>query len=258
MIWLFDSGFWGLTVLKEFRHLLPQYDYCYFGDNARCPYWDLDDATITKYTEEGVQFLFDQGATIVILACNTATAHAIRYLQQVRFPDRKILWVTIPGAEKVFEAGYRKVGVLATESSVKIRAYKERVHFHDITIQVQEIAAPELVPLIEKGDYNSEHIKLLIQKYVLQFDPDIEALVLWCTHYPIVQHHIEACLPGVVIIDPGYESALKFREYLALHADREKNLSKWGEMRFFTSGDTRKFEEIGAKILNFKIDTISR
>lgn len=130
--------------------MLPRYDFVYFGDNARCPYGDLDDATIRQYTEEGVQFLFEQGATIVILACNTATAHAIRHLQQVRFPDRKILGVTIPGAERIVESGYGKVGVLATESSVKIRAYKERVHFHDDTIVVQEVAAPELVPLIEK------------------------------------------------------------------------------------------------------------
>ena len=139
-----------MTVLREFQKLLPQYDYCYFGDNARCPYGDRDDATIRQYTEEGVQFLFDQGATIVILACNTATAHAIRYLQQVKFPDRKILGVTIPGAEKVFESCYKKVGVLATESTVKIRAYKERVHFLNNTILVQEIAAPELVSLIEQ------------------------------------------------------------------------------------------------------------
>lgn len=136
-------------MLREFRKLLPQYDYCYFGDNARCPYGNLSNEIIRQYTEEGVRFLFDQGATIIILACNTATAHAIKHLQQVVFPDRKILGVTIPGAEKVFEAGYRKVGVLATQSSVDIRAYKDRVHFHDNNIIVQEIAAPGLVPLIE-------------------------------------------------------------------------------------------------------------
>lgn len=162
----------------------------------------------------------------MILACNTATAHAIRYLQQVRFPDRKILGVTIPGAERVWESGYRKVGVLATESSVKIRAYKERVHFHDTTILVQEIATPELVPLIEQGSYDTPEIVQTIKEYVSQFDPDIEALILGCTHYPIIRHHITAILPHMTLIDPGYESAQKFRTYLSRHPDIEKNISR--------------------------------
>ena len=248
MIWLFDSWFWWLTVLKEFHKLLPKYDYCYFGDNARCPYGDLSHEMIEQYTEEWVQFLFDQGATIVILACNTATAHTIKYLQQVRFPDRKILGVTIPGAERVYESGYRKVGVLATQSSVNIRAYKDRVHFHDKTIEVQEIAAPELVPLIEQWIYDTPEIIGLVTQYINQFDSDIDALVLGCTHYPIIRRHIEKRLPLLPIIDPGLESALKFREYLGRHPDIEKNLSRWGELRFFTSGDTKKFQEMGSII----------
>ncbi|MDP2103418.1 MAG: glutamate racemase [Candidatus Gracilibacteria bacterium] len=249
MIGLFDSGLGGLTVLKAFRTLLPEYDYLYFGDNARCPYGDLGDATIRQYTEEGVQFLFDQGATIVILACNTATAHAIRYLQQVRFPDRKILGVTIPGAEKVIEAGYRKIGVLATESSVKSKAYKERVHFHDDTVTVQEIAAPGLVPLIEQGRFDDPETIQHIENYIGLFDPDIEALVLGCTHYPIIRHHIEQIFPNLPIIDPGQESALKFRDYLDRHPEIRKNLSRGGEMRFFTSGNLEMFREIGGGIV---------
>lgn len=253
MIWFFDSGLWGLTVLREFHNLLPKYDYCYFGDNVRCPYGDLDDLTIREYTEEWVEFLFNQGATIVILACNTATAHAIRYLQQVRFPDRKILGVTIPGAEKVIEMDYTKVGVLATESTVKNRAYKDRVHFHDNTIIVQEIAAPGIVPEIEKGNIDNAKIVAAIEEYVGKFDADIEAIILGCTHYPIVRHHIEKILPNMPIIDPGYESALKFREYLVRHPEIEKNLSKWGEMRFFTSGNKAEFARIGSDILGLSI-----
>lgn len=256
MIWLFDSGFWGLTVLKEFQNLLPQYNYCYFGDNARCPYGDLDDATIRQYTEEWVQFLFERGATIVILACNTATAHAIRYLQQVRFPDRKILGVTIPGAEKVFESGYRKVGVLATQSSVNIRAYKDRVQLLDESIIVQEIAAQKLVPLIEQGKYNTPEMSQAIEKYVRQFDPDIEAVILGCTHYPIIRHHIENILPHMPIIDPGYESARKFQEYIVRHPDVEKSLSKGGETEFFTSGDREIFRVIGEEILKKKVNVL--
>lgn len=256
MIWLFDSGLWGLTVLKEFRMVLPEYDYIYFGDNARCPYGDLDNAAIRQYTEEGVRFLFDQGATVVVLACNTATAHAIRHLQQVVFPDRKILGVTIPGAEKVWESGYRKVGVLATESSVKMRAYKERVGLLDNGIVVQEIAAPGLVPLIELWLYDAPEIVGQIESYVRWFDSDIEAIVLGCTHYPIIRHHIERILPHLPIIDPGYESAKKFEAYLLRHADTEKDLSRNGEMQFYTSGDTESFQRIGRGILWRDLDCI--
>lgn len=152
--------------------------------------------------------------------------HAISYLQQEKFPDRKILGVTIPGAEKVIEVGYRKIGVLATESTVNNRAYKDRVHFHDNTIHVQEIAAPELVPLIEQGRFDDLETIRHIHAYLKSFDHDIEALVLGCTHYPLVRHHIKSILPDLPIIDPGQESAYKFREYLARHGDIEKNLSR--------------------------------
>lgn len=231
MIGFFDSGIGGLTVLEEFRKILPEYDYLYFGDNARCPYGGLDDTTIRQYTEEGVQFLFDQGATIVILACNTATAHAIRYLQQVKFPDQKILWVTIPGAERILEGKYRKVGVLATESTVKNRAYKERVHIINNTIEIQEIAAPELVPLIENGVLEWELIRWILENHLAKFDSDIEAIVLGCTHYPYVRSIIEQIRPEIDIIDPGFEAAKKFASYLERHPDIEAKIEKWGEVR---------------------------
>lgn len=173
-----------------------------------------------------MEFLFDHGAEIVILACNTATVHAIQYLQQVRFPNRKILGVTIPGAERIIEGGYRKVGILATESTVRNRAYGERVHIIDDTIHIQEIAAPELVPLIESGVFNGEPIEQALSTHLAKFDTDIEALVLGCTHYPIIRPLIEVFLPHVPIINPGYESAIKFQEYLIRHSDIEKNLSR--------------------------------
>ena len=188
-----------------------------------------------------MEFLFNQGATIVILACNTATAHAIRYLQQVRFPDKKILGVTIPGAERVTEGGYRKVGILATESTVRNRAYKERVHIIDNTIQIQEIAAPELVPLIEAGIFNGKLIEQTLSIHLNKFDTDIEAIVLGCTHYPYVRATIEQIRPGLDIIDPGFESAKKFVEYLQKHPEIEKNLSRDGKVWYKMSGNTEIF-----------------
>jgi glutamate racemase len=174
----------------------------------------------------------------------------------VRFPDRKILGVTIPGAEKVIEVWYRKIGVLATESSVKSKAYKERVHFHDDTVSVQEIAAPDIVPLIEQWRFDDPETIQYIENYLGSFDPDIEALVLGCTHYPIIRHHIEQILPDLPIIDPGRESALKFRDYLIHHPEIEKNLSREWEVKFFTSGDPEVFRRIGENIINQKIKQI--
>jgi glutamate racemase len=236
MIWFFDSWIGGLTVLKEFQKILPEYDYLYFGDNARCPYG------------EGVDFLFNQGATIVILACNTATAHAIRYLQQVRFPDRKILGVTIPGAERIIEGSYRKVGVLATESTVRNRAYKDRVHIIDDTIHIQEIAAPELVPLIEQGVFEGEIIKQILSVHLNKFDTDIEAVVLGCTHYPYIRHIIEQLRPTLDIIDPWYESAKKFASYLERHPDIEAKIGRGKEIQYYTSGNMEDIIEIRKRL----------
>lgn len=171
-----------------------------------------------------MEFLFEQGATIVILACNTATTHSIQYLQQVRFPGGKILGVTIPGAEYVVEGGYRKVGILATESTVRSHAYKKRIHAIDDTIRVHEIAAPELVPLIESGIFEGTLINQILSNHLSKFDADTEAIVLGCTHYPYVRTAIEQIRPGVDIIDPGFEAAKKFASYLERHSEIEARI----------------------------------
>lgn len=236
MIGFFDSGIGGLTVLSEFRKRFPAYDFTYFGDRANCPYGDKSDGEIMEFTALGVERLFEAGSEIVILACNTATVHAIRHLQQVRMPDRKILGVTIPGAERIVEAGYRHVGVLATEGTVRIKAYKERVHILDDSVSVHEIAAPELVPLIEKGIVGGPEIRKVLEKHVSEFR-DIEALVLGCTHYPLVRNELEPLVPGVEIVDPGRESAKKFGDYLRRHPEIERRLSRGGKTTVNFSGD---------------------
>lgn len=249
MIGFFDSGIGGLTVLAEFRKRHPAYDYAYFGDRANCPYGDKEDEAIVDLTEKGVAKLFDEGAEIVILACNTATVHAIRYLQQVRFPGKKILGVTIPGAEKIVESKYRHVGVLATEGTVRIRAYKERVHILDDSVSVHEIAAPELVPLIEAGITEGIDIRRALAPKLAEF-VDIEALVLGCTHYPLVRGEIESLLPNVTIVDPGAEAALKFGTYLERHPEIETRIGRGGTLRMTFSGelsDQKAFDILKAK-----------
>ncbi|MDD2487392.1 MAG: glutamate racemase [Candidatus Gracilibacteria bacterium] len=249
MIGIFDSGFGGLSVLNEFRKNLGEYDYIYFGDSENIPYGDKDLEEIKELTIRGVNFLFDKGAKIVILACNTATSN-IRVLQQEIFPDRKILGVTIPAAEKIAELGLKKVGVLATNSTVKSHLYKERVQRLDERIIVQEIGSPKLVPLIESGNHQTDEFKEILKGYLYMFDKDIEYLVLGCTHYSLVSEEFRKLLStDIGIIDPSYESSMKFRQYLEKHSDIEKGLSKNGNLEIFTSGDHDEFMRIGGEFL---------
>jgi glutamate racemase len=230
MLGFFDSGIGGLTVLSEFRKRFPDFDMAYFGDRENCPYGDKTDDEIRALTEAGVEKLFGMGASVVILACNTASAHAVRHLQQHRFPDRKILTVTIPGAEKVAEAGYRRIGVLATQGTVRVKAYKERVHILDDSVHVHEIAAPELVPLIEKGITEGPEIEAVLMRHIDQFQ-EVEAIVLGCTHYPLVRASVEKIAPGIDIVDPGFEAARKFSAYLERHPEVAASITRGGRLR---------------------------
>ncbi|MDD2745504.1 MAG: glutamate racemase, partial [Candidatus Gracilibacteria bacterium] len=233
----FDSGIGGLTVMKEFQKLYPDLDTEYFGDSKNCPYGDRNPEEILKLVTEGVNELVMAGCTIVILACNTAVAHAVRHLQQETYPlgsHVKILGVTLPGAEQVVELGLRHVGVLATQATVNNRAYQDRVHVLDPTIVVQEIAIPGLVNLIEAEKKDVGAIEILLQKAIVQFDSQIEALVLGCTHYPLVADEIQAIWEAthgkkILLIDPGFEAAVRFGDYLNRHPEFE--LSRGGTNR---------------------------
>ncbi|MBP8016401.1 glutamate racemase [Candidatus Gracilibacteria bacterium] len=254
MIGFFDSGFGGLSTLKEFIKLMPEYDYIYFGDSKNAPYGNKEPEEIRNLTEKGVKFLFDKGATVVILACNTAIVHSIKYLQQEVFKNKKILGVTIAGAEKVIESGYKKIGVLATYNTVKYMAYRRRVYILDETVKIQEIEAPLLVPMIEVGNYNSTEFKNILKNYLEKFEKNIEALIIGCTHYSLVVNQIKEILPkNIDLIDPSYESAIKFQDYLERHPEIKKTLPKGGKRVFYTSGNKEKFKEIGSEFLGEKI-----
>lgn len=205
-------------------------------DRKNAPYGGKSGEEIRELTKEWVERLFARWAALVILACNTASVHALRWLQREVFIGRHILWVTVPWAEAVVEWWYRKIWVLATEATVRTRMYKERVHILDDSVIVEEIAAPWLVPLIEQGIVSWPEIDLLLKEYLSQFSPDIEALVLWCTHYPMIHDSVmnswfRLCsqgysleshvpIPVLQIIDPGKESVKKFRGWL----DRKRGL----------------------------------
>ena len=159
IIGFFDSGIGGLEVMRAFQEEFGEMEMIFECDPEHCPFGNLSREDIRAYTKAGVARLFARGADVVILACNTASVHALRWFQQEVFIGKHILGVTIPGAEKVTEMGYRKIGVLATEATVRIRAYKERVHILDDSVIVEEVGAPGLVPLIEQGRVDGEELE---------------------------------------------------------------------------------------------------
>ncbi|GAB0174431.1 MAG: hypothetical protein HHAS10_03100 [Candidatus Altimarinota bacterium] len=191
-------------------------------DRQNAPYGGKSGDDIRALTRKGVERLFDEGCDVVILACNTASVHALRWLQKEVYPEKHILGVTVPGAEAVVEAGYKKIGVLATEATVRTRMYKERVNILDDSVLVEEVAAPGLVPLIEKGVTTGPDLENLLREYLSQFSPDIEALVLGCTHYPIIADTVQVIWYSMFhrqlsLIDPGVEAAKKFAIWGARH-----------------------------------------
>jgi glutamate racemase len=238
----FDSGIGGLAVMEAFRKLHPTLDMEYFGDSANCPYGDRTREEILVLVERGVGTLIDAGCVIVVLACNTAVAQAVKYLQNEKYPPGcgiKILGVTLPGAEKVADMGYGKVGILATQSTVNSRAYGDRVRVLNPGISIREIAVPGLVDLIESEARDEASVRRLLEAAIGRFERDTEALVLGCTHYPIVRREILETwqrIHGttVDIVDPGSEAAARFAGYLLRHP--EFRLSEGGTANVRFSG----------------------
>lgn len=223
LLWFFDSGLGWQVVMDAFQKKFPDVSMILEMDREHAPYGGRSDREICELTYAGVGKLFERWADVVILACNTASVHALRPMQQEVFVWRHILGVTVPGAEAVVDGGYKKIWVLATEATVRTRMYKERVHILDDSIVVEEIGAPGLVPLIEQGITDGEQIDILLREYLSRFSLDIDALVLGCTHYPLIRQSIEWVWTEVHhtktpdIIDPGLEAAKRFREWIESH-----------------------------------------
>lgn len=206
--------------MEEFKSLYPYLDLRLYMDRENAPYGGKSWDEIRILTKKGVEKLFEEGSDVVILACNTASVHALRWLQNELYPEKHILWVTVPWAEAVVEGWYKKIWVLATEATVRTRMYKERVHILDDSVIVEEVAAPWLVPLIEKWITSGPEIEKLLMEYLPQFSHDIEALVLGCTHYPLIQGAIDAVWwvlfhRWICFINPGIEAAKKFSSWWA-------------------------------------------
>lgn len=254
MLGVFDSGLGGLTVLKEFIRLLPQYDYLYLGDNARAPYGDKDQDTIYNYTKEAVDYLFNHGCSLVILACNTASADSLRKLQ-ADYPERKILGVLIPLAEAAVATGARRIGVIATTSTVQSNSYRREILKLAPKTDVIQLATPLLVPLIENGQERTVSARRIIKKYILKLKSyNVQTVILGCTHYSFVAETIQRYLgTTIVCLDSGAIVATKLQNYLQRHQEVERRLSQNKTMKFLTTGEAEFFNRSARKYFGREI-----
>lgn len=253
MIGFFDSGFGGLTVLKHVVGELPQYDYLYLGDNARVPYGSRSDAIVYEFTRQAVQYLFSRECRLIIIACNTASAKALRRIQQeylpVAYPDRRVLGVVIPSAEEVVErTNVRKIGVLGTEGVVASNSFVVEIQKLNPRIEVFQQACPLLVPIIESGEQDWEGTDLIIRKYLGELfarDSRIDTILLACTHYPILYRNFARLVPpGTAILEQGPIIARKLKDYLVRHPEIESKLDKKGARVFQTTDTWEKFDRL--------------
>jgi glutamate racemase len=250
-IGVFDSGYGGLTVLKEMVTHLPRYDYIYLGDNARAPYGNRSFETVYHYTLQCVQWLFDQGCPLVILACNTASAKALRTIQQNDLPkiapDNRVLGVIRPTTEVIGNfTRTGRVGVLATRGTVLSGSYPIEIAKFFPEIAVYQQACPLWVPLIENNEHEKPGADYFVKEYMDGLNrqsPEIDTVLLACTHYPLLKDKIAQHVPkGSTLISQGEIVATSLAGYLQRHPEMESRLSKGGQLRFYTTDSTEDFD----------------
>ena len=265
-IGVFDSGYAGLTILSKIREALPEYDYIYLGDNARTPYGTRSFEIVYEFTLQAVNKLFEMGCHLVILACNTASAKALRTIQMNDLPnidpDRRVLGVIRPTAECIGSMTQtRHVGILATAGTIKSESYPLEVHklFEDIKVSGE--ACPMWVPLVENNEASGEGADFFIRKYIdnlLAKDRQIDTLVLGCTHYPILLPKIQKFIPqGVKVVAQGEYVATSLKDYLHRHPEMDMKCTREGKCRFYTTEAEDKFIESASMFLNENI-TVQR
>jgi glutamate racemase len=252
-IGVFDSGYGGLTILKAIRQQLPQYDYIYLGDNARTPYGTRSFEVVYQYTLQAVLQLFDMGCQLVILACNTASAKALRSIQQrdlpIMAPNNRVLGVIRPSVEAVEHLTQTKhVGILATPGTVASLSYVLEIDkiANGRVVTVQE-ACPMWVPLVENNEIGTPGSLYFVQKHVeslMSKDPQIDTVILGCTHYPLLKNDIEQFMPSHVrLVDQGPLVAQKLEDYLNNHPEIEQNCSTNETVLYFTTEKALSFQE---------------
>ena len=258
-IGIFDSGYGGLTILDAIRRQLPQYDYLYLGDNARAPYGARSFSVVYEFTRQAVAQLFQMGCHLVVLACNTASAKALRTIQQQDLPlwdgQRRVLGIIRPTAEVIGSlTKSRHVGVMATEGTVKSQSYEMEIGKLHPDINVTAVACPFWVPLVEYHEALSPGADFFVKKYIDQMmdaDPLIDAAILGCTHYPLLMPKILHFMPKQVqVIAQGTYVAQSLADYLQRHPEMEQHCSKGGQTRYLTSENPGRFAEQARCFLN--------
>lgn len=264
-IGVFDSGYGGLTILREIRQRLPQFDYIYLGDNARAPYGTRSFDVVYRFTLEAVRHLFDCGCRLVILACNTASAKALRSIQQRDLPgidpSIRVLGVIRPTVERLGALSRNgHIGLLATQGTVSSRSYDMEIEklYADRPMQLTSKAAPMWVPLIENGEADKPGADYFVRKYIgelMSADPEIDTLLLGCTHFPILYPKIrEAVPPTVDIICQGQIVADSLADYFRRHPEMERQCAKGASCRYLTTENPDAFSRLAAMFLGEDVD----
>ena len=262
-IGIFDSGYGGLTILEKIRSELPGYDYIYLGDNARTPYGTRSFEVVYKYTLECVTRMFEMGCQLVVLACNTASAKALRTIQQRDLPhmdpNRRVLGVIRPTVEAVGAVTRSNhIGLLATTGTVQSNSYPLEIHKINPDIQVFSEACPMWVPLIENNEHLSEGSDYFIRKnvkHLMDSDPLIDTIMLGCTHFPLIEDKIKSFLPeGITVISQGEIVSHSLVDYLKRHPEMDNRCTKNATCLYFSTESVEKFTSSASIFLNEKIE----
>jgi len=289
MIGVFDSGYGGLTILKDLLKELPQYDYMYLGDNARAPYGNRSNETLIKYGEQAVEYLFEQGCALIIIACNTASSNVLRHLQEkyLRKPgvtNRKILGVIKPQVEAAIKISKQgKIGVVGTNSTIESKSFDIELKNLRPDLQIAKQACPLLVPLIEEDWYRKPETKMILKKYLRGIKSyNVDTLILGCTHYPFLYRDFCRIMgKNVNVINPGPIVAQSLKDYLERHPEIQKELTSQQQASeksqeysqkaasktsketaqtskriFLTTGDPQKFQKLGSEFLGYSLKEV--
>jgi len=262
-IGIFDSGYGGLTVFDKIRQAMPEYDYIYLGDNARAPYGQRSFEVVYRFTRQAVLKLFEEGCQLVILACNTASAKALRSIQQLDLPEwdaeRRVLGVIRPTVEIMDRISTTKhIGILGTSGTISSQSYSLEIGKMFPHIKVTGEACPMWAPLVENNEFDSPGADYFVKKHldhILSVDPRIDTLVLGCTHYPLLIGKIKQYLPaGITVLPQGEYVAESLIDYLNRHPEMNRRLTCGGECRFLTTESAAKFSDAASVFLNDPIE----
>ena len=265
-IGIFDSGYCGLTILHGIRQLLPQYDFLYLGDNARAPYGTRSFDVVYEFTRQAVERLFQMGCQLVILGCNTASAKALRTIQERDLPQwdpqRRVLGIIRPTAEVIGTlTRTRHVGIFATEGTIKSESYNLEIAKLWPDIKVSGVACPFWVPLVEYNEADSPGADYFVKKRIdqlLRLDAEIDTIILGCTHYPLLLPKIHKYIPrGIRIISQGEYVAESLQHYFELHPDVEQRCTKGGGVHYLTTENSDKFKESAQIFLHEPVEVES-